>query len=89
MSTQKTNHDSNDRNVAALQDIMFNQMKRLADPDIDLDKEVKRSQALTGAATVVINAAKVQIDAARVHIQRNKIELPGAAVKIKHLSNGK
>lgn len=61
-----------DNNVMALQDMMFDQIKRLSDPNIDLDKEIKRSQAISSAGTVIINAAKVQIDAARVKALTNK-----------------
>lgn len=85
--SEKTPTDNNDQNVAALQQMMFDQMKRLSDPDADLDKEIKRGQALTGAGTVIINAAKVQIDAARVAFQQSKPALPGN--KAKMISNGK
>ncbi len=65
----KTNEHQNqtsEDNVLSLQQMMFDQMKRLSDPNADLEKEIKRGQALTAAGTVVINAAKVQIDAVRV-----------------------
>lgn len=55
-----------DNNVTDLQTMMFEQMRRLSNPENDLDKEIKRSQALASAGTVIINAAKVHIDTARV-----------------------
>lgn len=71
MSTK--NDDSKaDNNVMGLQNIMFDQLKRLNDPDADLEKEIKRGQALSSVGTVIINAAKVQIDARRVAFQTTK-----------------
>ena len=74
----------NDNSVMDLQTMMFEQMKRLSDPTADLDKEIKRGQALSAAGTVIINAAKVQIDAQRVTILNSKNN-PAA----KQLGNGK
>lgn len=59
-------------NVSQLQNMMFEAMRRLSDPKEDLDKEIKRSQALSSAGTVIINSVKVQIDAARVAQQAKK-----------------
>lgn len=69
-------------NAVDLQTMMFEQMKRLSDPDLDLDKEIKRAQALSSAGTVIINAEKVKIDRKRLAIQQNK--QPAA----KQLANG-
>lgn len=64
--------NTEENTVMDLQNMMFEQMKKLSDPDADLDKEIKRGQALSAAGTVIINAAKVQIDAARVaHLTKN------------------
>lgn len=57
--------------AATLANMMFEQMKRLSDPNNDLDKEIKRSQALSSAGTIIINAAKVKIDSIRVAHQVN------------------
>ena len=67
---------NDNNNVLQLQNIMFDQMKRLADPNVDLEKEIKRSQAISAAGTVVINAAKVQIDAVRVAALQKKADAP-------------
>lgn len=64
--------NQNDQSVLDLQKMMFDQMKRISDPELDLEKEIKRGQALSSAGTVIINAAKVQIDAIRVAHQANK-----------------
>lgn len=75
----------NDNSATELQAMMFEQMKRLSDPNADLEKEIKRGQALSAAGTVIINAAKVQIDAARVaHLTNN-----GKKQKQNLLGNGK
>lgn len=80
----KKESDDKDNAVVDLKTMMFDQMKRLSDPNVDLDKEIKRSQALSAAGTVIINAAKVQIDAARVdHLIKN------GKPKQKLLGNGK
>jgi hypothetical protein len=70
----ETNEDA--QSAITLQNMMFEQMKRLSDPNNDLDKEIKRSQALSSAGTVIINAAKVRIDAVRVSklIPKNSIK---------------
>jgi hypothetical protein len=58
--------DNKDNTSLNLQEMMFEQMKRLSNPDNDLEKEIKRSQALSAAGTVIINAEKVKIDTLRV-----------------------
>lgn len=78
------NNNNNDNNESVdLQTMMFEQMKRLADPNQDLEKEIKRSQALSSVGTVIINAEKVKIDAKRVAILKEKME-----VNPKQLGNG-
>lgn len=79
---KKTTDDDN--NVQQLQTLMFDQIKRLSDPNVDLEKEIKRSQAISAAGTVVINAAKVQIDAIRTKILHDK----NAGPKPKAIGNG-
>ena len=77
-------NDANDNTAINLQTMMFEQMKRLSDPTADLEKEIKRSNALSSAATVVINSVKVQIDAARVKTLQEKNSAQGK----KQISNG-
>lgn len=64
--------NENNENALNLQQMMFDQMKRLSDPNGDLDKEIKRAQALSSAGTVIINAEKVKIDAARVAMLKDR-----------------
>ena len=76
--------NSNNQNAMDLQSMMFEQMKRLSDPNADLEIEIKRSMALSSAGTVIINAEKVKIDSKRVALQESK-EKPS---KVKRLTNG-
>ena len=81
-----TKENQNDESQAlTLQNMMFEQMKRLSDPNLDLDKEIKRGQALSSAGTVIINAAKVRIDSVRV---ANLVEKKGRDDQ-KKLESGK
>lgn len=83
MKKEHNNGDSS--NALNLQQMMFDQMKRLSDPNADLDKEIKRAQALSSAGTVIINAEKVKIDASRVAHLQNK----DSKQKPKMIGNGK
>lgn len=69
---QPEDFKEDDTQALTLQNMMFDQMKRLSNPDNDLEQEIKRSQALSAAGTVIINAAKVRIDAVRVGHQTKK-----------------
>lgn len=65
-------NESENSNALDLQNMMFEQMKRLSDPNADLEKEIKRSQALSAAGTVIINAEKVKIDRGRLSLLEEK-----------------
>lgn len=78
---QNKTKNEND-NAVDLQTMMFEQMKRLSNPENDLDKEIKRAQALASAGTVIINAEKVRIDTVRVQ------KLLGLKPTNKALGNG-
>lgn len=69
---EKQNPTEQQDNALDLQTMMFEQMKRLSDPDLDLEKEIKRAQALSSAGTVIINAEKVKIDRKRLALQQEK-----------------
>jgi hypothetical protein len=77
-----TKANAEDEQALTLQKMMFDQMKRLSDPESDLDKEIKRSQALSSAGTIIINAAKVRIDAVRVNNQVGRKNAPGSQKEI-------
>jgi hypothetical protein len=80
----KTNNKETD-NGEKLQDMIFKQMQRLSDPECNLETEIKRANALSSAATVIINSEKVKIDYQRVALQHEKNTAP----KDKQLTNGK
>lgn len=48
--------------IQDLRNLLFEQMERLMDDDLDINKEVQRAKALSGLATVVVNSAKVEVD---------------------------
>jgi len=53
-------------NSNMLENIMLDQLKALNNPDIDMDKQIKKTQAMVAVGNILINAAKVRIDAVRV-----------------------
>jgi hypothetical protein len=80
---QNDQNNQQQDNALDLQTMMFKQMQRLSDVDTnDLEKEIKRAQALSSAGTIIINAEKVKIDRKRLALQERKNDSP------KQLSNG-
>lgn len=63
---KESNEDSNPGQIKDLRDAMFEQIKRLNDPKVDLEKELKRAHAITSVGTVIVNSVKVEIDFHRV-----------------------
>lgn len=53
-------HNKNE--AAELRTHLFNQMSRLSDPSVDLDKEIKRAEAISKVATVIVNSHKQEVD---------------------------
>ncbi|MEI6950375.1 hypothetical protein V9K67_24550 [Paraflavisolibacter sp. H34] len=49
-----------------LNDRMFEQMGRLTDPNNDLEKEIRRADALAQMGGVVINSCKAQIEVVKL-----------------------
>lgn len=45
-----------------MRNYMFNQLKRLDDPNCDIEKEVKRTQSIIGVGNTLIQSAKVEVD---------------------------
>lgn len=68
--------------ITELRKAMFDQIARLNDPGLDLDKELKRANAITSVGTVIVNSVKVEIDFMRV----KKLVTPAGP---KQLKNGK
>ena len=67
--------------IVKLRNAMFDQLERLNDPNIDLEKELKRATAITSVGTVIVNSVKVENDFRRL----STMPLKGQ----KHLGNGK
>ncbi len=57
---------SNTNQINDLRDMLFAQMKKLADPSCNLDKEIMRSEALANVSNQIINSVKVEVDVMRV-----------------------
>lgn len=74
--------EKNSGQISDLRKALFDQIDRLNDPSLDLDKELKRANAITSVGTVVVNSIKVEIDYMRVS---KILKEP----KTKQLKNGK
>ena len=85
---QETTND----NMAELQTMAFKQMQALNEPDVDLEKQLKKANAFVQLGTMVINANKVQIDAVRVanqaKLKQGKL-IPVQESKPKRIAGGK
>lgn len=46
-----------------LNNVLFEQLERLADDEADLDKEIKRSKAITDVAKNIVENARLLLDA--------------------------
>jgi hypothetical protein len=57
--------------VHELRDAMMEQMKRLADPMCNMEKEIQRSQAMSAVGNVVIGTIKAELDYVRLSLQAN------------------
>jgi hypothetical protein len=63
----------NQKNEAGeLRTLLFTQMNRLADPANDLDKELKRADALAKVGTVIVNSHKQEIDMLKLEERGSK-----------------
>lgn len=49
-----------------LRNHLFEQIKRLNDPNADLGKELEKAKALASIGNVIVNSVKIEIDFARV-----------------------
>lgn len=52
--------------ITDLRNHLFEQLERLSDEDVDLEKEIKRANAVAQIAREVINSAKVEVDFQKV-----------------------
>jgi hypothetical protein len=49
-----------------LHNLLFEQLERLTDDDLDFDKEVRRAQAMSGVAMTIIAGGKLVTEAVRL-----------------------
>ncbi len=52
----------NNSEAAELRGHLFQQLQKLSDPASDLDKEIKRAEAISKVATVIVNSHKQEVD---------------------------
>lgn len=52
--------------IMKLRTAMFDQLDRLADPNVDLEKELKRANAITSVGAVIVNSVRVENDFMRL-----------------------
>lgn len=68
---------------------MFDQMKRLSDPNCDIEKEMKRTEAIVSVGKTLIDSAKVEVDFIRATNSAGTGFIPGAnGKKQKQLADG-
>lgn len=70
-----------------LRDHLYNQIAKLNDPAADLDKELKKANALTSIGPVIINSIKAETDFRRQLTIEEKLEQEKN--KPKRLGDGK
>lgn len=58
--------------IEQLNKAMLDQISRLNDPALDLEKEIKRANALASVGNVIINTAKVRIEFAKLTGEKPK-----------------
>lgn len=68
-------------NLSELNNYLFEELERLnADDELDtdekLDKEIKRSKAITSVAQTIINNANTVLDAQKFVVDSGRAELP-------------
>lgn len=64
--------DSTRRTLDEMQAHLFDELNRLADPDLsaeDLDAEIRRAGAMVGISREIINAGQLQVTAERVYAE--------------------
>lgn len=82
----------NQNEAAELRTHLFQQMERLSDPANDLDKEIKRAEAISKVATVIVNSHKQEVDmvkAAAFGNMKRSGDKKAALPEPKKMRNGK
>lgn len=79
--------------IQDMRNFLFQQMKRLNDPGCDMDKEIKRTEAMVSVARTLTESAKVEVEFIRATNSAGTGFIPGANGKknghSKQLGNGK
>ncbi len=57
---------NDDKQIKDLRSHLFSQMERLSNPELNLEKELKRSEAMVNIGNVIVNSAKAEVDFMRV-----------------------
>jgi hypothetical protein len=68
---------STDESASTIKDLrtyMYNQIDKLNDPSADLDKELKKANALTNIGTTIINSIKAETDFRRQLLSEKKFD---------------
>lgn len=68
--------------IEELNSILFKQMEKLEDPKNDLEKEVRRSQAMVGLGTTIVNGMKAGVEYLKVQQQKGKLNGKGSKKEI-------
>lgn len=76
----------NNNEAIELRKHLFDQMTRLSAPNTDLDKEIKRAEALSKVATVIVNSHKQEVDMVKAAAFGNR---PAKTVKMKPVKEQK
>jgi hypothetical protein len=81
--------NNNQNQITEMRSFMFEQMKRLSDPSCDIDKEMKRTEAIVSVGKTLIDSAKVEVDFIRATNSAGTGFIPGAnGKKQKQLADG-
>ncbi len=52
--------------IEDLRNVLFAQLEKLSNPTCDLEKEIKRTNAMVGVGNVLVSSAKAEIDFMKV-----------------------
>jgi hypothetical protein len=80
---------SNNNEALELRKILFNQMNKLADPKVDLEKEISRAEALSRVATVIVNSHKQEVDMVKAAAFGNRPPKAGKTIQLKPVKDTK
>jgi hypothetical protein len=79
----------NNNEAADLRKHLFDQMTRLSDTKVDLDKEIKRAEALSKVATVIVNSHKQEVDMVKAAAFGNRPPKTGKTISMKPVNKAK